>query len=106
MIKEINASEFDEVTKEGFSIVEIYGSQCGACVTLDKTLTQLDFDMPFLNIYKLLSDTNQEFCKENKIMGVPTTYFMFNGERVHTLMGAFTEDQFLEVAAKYMYEAD
>lgn len=104
MIKEINASEFAEVTKEGFSIVDVYGRNCGACVTLDKTLTQLDFDMPFLNIYKLLSDDNKEFCKEHKIMGVPTTFFMFNGEIVDTLNGSFGEDEFLEIAAKYMYE--
>lgn len=100
MIKEINAAEFEEVTKKGFSVVEVYGSQSGACVTLDKTLTRLDFDMPFLNIYKLLSDTNQDFCKQHKIMGVPTTFFMFNGEKVHSIVGSFGEDEFLEVAAK------
>lgn len=104
MIKHINASEFAEVTKEGFCVVDVYGRKCGACEVLDKTLTQLDFDMPFLNIYKLLSDDNKEFCKEHKIMGVPTTFFMFNGETVHTIVGSFGEDEFLEVAAQYMYE--
>lgn len=103
MIQEITAKEFKEVTKEGFSIVDVYGTNCGACAYLDRVLAQLDYDMPFLNIYKLNSDDHPEFCKEHRILGLPTTLFMLNGEKVHTIVGSFDEDTFLEVAAEYMY---
>lgn len=105
MIKEINAAEFAEATKEGFSIVDVYGINCGPCVALGKTLEEIDFDFPFVNIYKLNSSApeNTAFCQEHGIMGVPTIFFMLNGEIVKRDMGAMSTSQIMEIAGQYLY---
>lgn len=105
MIKEIKASEFAQATKEGFSIVDVYGINCGPCVALGKSLEEIDFDFPFVNIYKLNSSDpdNAEFCQEHGILGVPTIFFMLNGEIVKRDMGALSSKQLMDIAGKYLY---
>lgn len=103
MIKNITGEEFNEITKEGFSIVDIYGIHCGPCQVLSKTIEELDFDYPFLNIYKLCSDENKEFCREHKIMGVPTIFFVLDGEIKEKEVGAISAEKIMEIAGKYMY---
>ena len=103
MIKSINGEEFKESTKEGFSIVDVYGIHCGPCQVLAKTMEELDFDYPFLNILKVCSDDNREFCKEHKIMGVPTIFFVVDGKIKHKEVGALSADKIMEIAGQYMY---
>ncbi|MDO5734326.1 MAG: thioredoxin family protein [Eubacteriales bacterium] len=104
MIKEIKECEFKEVTKEGFCIVDVYGVHCGPCKSLAQTLEAIDFDYPFMNIYKLCADESKDFCKEHKIMGVPVLFFMLNGEIKERKVGAIQADQIMEIASKYLYE--
>lgn len=105
MIKEITAAEFVDVTKEGFAIVDIYGNNCGPCVALSKTLKEIEFDFPFVNIYKLNASApeNAAFCQEHGILGVPTIFFMLNGELVKRDMGAMTSKQIMDIAGQYLY---
>ncbi|WP_459129252.1 thioredoxin family protein [Guggenheimella bovis] len=103
MIKEIQGTEFEEATKEGFSIVDIYGSTCEPCKALAKTLEELEFDYPFINIFKINSDQNREFCKKQRILGVPTIFFMKDGKMLEREMGALSLDRILEIASEYMY---
>ena len=103
MIREIKGSELEEVTKEGFYIVDVYGKECGPCHVLSQTLESMDFDYPFLDILKICSDDNKEFCKKNKIMGVPTIFFVVDGEIKRREVGALSEDKIMEIAGEFLY---
>lgn len=103
MIREINQDEFKEATKEGFTLVDVYGEYCGPCKSLAKTLEILDKQFPFMNIVKIESGANKEFAKEHKIFGVPTILFMYDGEIKQTRMGALGEKEIMEIAGEYLY---
>ncbi|MDO5738436.1 MAG: thioredoxin family protein [Eubacteriales bacterium] len=105
MIKEIKASEFKELLKEeGLALVDVYGRTCGPCKALAQTLESIDFDYPFINIYKLCADDHKEFCKEYKILGVPVIFFIHNGEIKERHVGALNAETIIEIASKYLYE--
>lgn len=103
MIKEIMGVDFEKETSEGFYIVDVYGTHCGPCKMLAQTLDFMAFDYPFLNILKICSDENREFCKQHKIMGVPTILFVVDGEIKRREVGALPEESLMAIAGEYLY---
>lgn len=104
MLREINQDQFKEATAKGFVLVDIYGTHCGPCQMLGQTLEALIVDYPFLEVVKLNSDNNKEFCREHKIMAVPTLFFMFDGEIKKRSTGAMSADELIEACGEYLYE--
>ena len=102
-MKEINQSEFQEAVKEGFTLVDVYGDNCGPCVMLAKILEVLEKENPFVNIVKINADSNREFAEEFDIQGVPTILFMYDGKEEDRRLGAISVDEIMKVAAEYLY---
>ena len=103
MIKEINQNNFREEIKEGFHIVDVYGTYCGPCKMLAAVLEQVDKKYSFLSILKLNSDENKELSAEFNIKAVPTILLFEDGELVKRQTGALSESQFMDYIADYLY---
>lgn len=103
MITEINQDQFKELIKTGFHIVDFYGTHCGPCKLLAKTLEGLDVDYPFLSILKLNVDNNSDLAVEMRVMSVPTIFFYKDGELLARKAGALGADDILEIAAPNLY---
>lgn len=102
-MREITQAEFKEATKEGFTLVDVYGTFCEPCKALAETLKILEMEYPSMNIVKIESGANREFTKEHKILGVPTLLFMYAGEIKATKVGALRGDEIMEIAGEYLY---
>lgn len=103
MIKEINQNSFKEGIKEGFHIVDVYGTYCGPCKMLASILEQVDKKYSFLSILKLNSDENKELASEFNIKAVPTILLFEDGELVKRQTGSLSESQFMDFIADYLY---
>jgi len=102
-ITEIKEQEFDDATKEGFVIVDFYGSNCAPCKLLERTLEELEFEAPFINIVKLKIDDTENMIQKAGITSVPTVFFMKNGEVLERKMGFIPLDEMKETVGKYLY---
>ena len=102
-IIEIKENEFEKATKEGFVIVDFYGSNCAPCKTLERTLEELDFEAPFINIVKLKIDETENIIEQQGITSVPTVFFMMDGEVLEKKLGFIPLNEMKEIVGKYMY---
>ncbi|MCG7378717.1 MULTISPECIES: thioredoxin family protein [Paenibacillus] len=102
-ITEIKENEFENATKEGFVIVDFYGSNCAPCKTLERTLEELDFEAPFINIVKLKIDETENIIEQQGITSVPTVFFMKDGEVLEKKLGFIPLNEMKEIVGKYMY---
>lgn len=102
-IREVTQDNYQEFIKEGFTILDVYGTHCGPCKMLAKVLEEISFEYPFINILKINSDENKEFTKEYKITGVPKVFFYKDGEIVDSFVGFMPAQKILEKAQPYMY---
>ena len=102
-MRDINQNEFKEAVQEGFTLVDVYGDNCGPCVMLAAILEVLEKENPFVNIVKINADKNKELADELDIQGVPTLLFMKDGEEQERKLGAISIDEIMETAGAYLY---
>ncbi|MDO5738077.1 MAG: thioredoxin family protein [Eubacteriales bacterium] len=104
MIREVNAKELKEITKEGLHLVDIYGSNCSPCKYLAEVLESFDIDYPFVSILKLNADENPELRRELQIFGVPTILLYKNGEIIERQVSSMSFEELEEFLAPHLYD--
>lgn len=101
MSKVINVEsqdEFDEVTSNGVSMVDLWAPWCGPCRMIAPVIEELadDFDGK-ADICKINTDENQELCTKLRVRSIPTILFIKDGEVVKTVLGAKSKSEFTEI---------
>lgn len=101
----INAdqSNFSEMIKEGFVIVDFYGTTCVPCKNFSRILEDLEAEMPFIHVVKLNTTDNPKIARENKVTGVPTVHVYQDGELLEKHLGVMQLEELKEVIGKYLY---
>lgn len=86
---ELTPANFEEVTKEGVSMVDFWAPWCGPCRMIAPVIDELagDFEGK-ANICKVNTDEEQDLAVKYGIRSIPTIIFMKNGEVVDQLIGA------------------
>lgn len=97
------AENYEEIIKEGFVIVDFFSETCVPCKTFSKVLDEIEFELPFVNIVKVNTTKYPELGKKNKVFGVPTVFFMNDGEMLERHVGALSEDEVKEKIGGYIY---
>ena len=87
MVKEINENEFNEVTKEGKVLVDMYASWCGPCKMLSPIIEELSSTNKEYKFYKLDVDTCDEIPQKYGVMSIPTLLIFENGSLKETVVG-------------------
>ena len=87
MVKEINENEFNEVTKEGKVLVDMYASWCGPCKMLSPIIEELASTNKEYKFYKLDVDTCNEIPQKYGVMSIPTLLIFENGSLKETVVG-------------------
>ena len=100
---EANAQNFEEVIKEGFAVVDLYGENCNPCKRFIKVIEELEFELPFVNIIKVNTTQNKDIAVRNRVRGVPTILFMKDGKELKRNTGFMELEQLKEVIKEYLY---
>ncbi len=92
-IKEANANNYDELIKEGFVIVDLYGDDCNPCMMFSKVLDEMNSELDFVNIVKINVTQYQDMREKNNISGIPTILFMKDGKELDRNRGFMSLDE-------------
>lgn len=103
MIREIKEKELDEIIKEGFHIVDIYGTHCVPCKQLSVIFMEIEKEVPQVSILKINTDENREIIERFSITSVPTILFYKDGEVVSKKVGFMTKEEIFDILSEYMY---
>ena len=92
---ELTPANFEEVTKEGVSMVDFWAPWCGPCRMIAPVIEELATDFEGkANICKVNTDEEQDLAVKYGIRSIPTILFMKNGEVVDTMVGASSKQAF------------
>ena len=103
MIREVKQEEFEEIVKEGFHIVDFYGTTCMPCKQLAKVLEEIDKEVPQLSIIKINIDENRDVVSKFDIMSVPTILFYKDGIIIERKIGLMPKMEIFSLIGENMY---
>lgn len=98
-----HTNTYEELTREGFVIVDFYSTTCVPCKMLSRILEDLTLDYPFINIVKVNVTDDPKLGADNHIEAVPTVKFLKDGEELETVVGLMDEDEIIEKISEYYY---
>ncbi|QSB08726.1 thioredoxin family protein [Lysinibacillus fusiformis] len=102
-ISNYNPETYEEIIKEGLTIVDFYGERCGPCEYLSDVLDELIFELPFLNIIKINTTKEIEIAKRHNIRGVPLIHFYKDGEMVKEHLGSIDLENLKKIVGELIY---
>ena len=94
---ELTPANFEEVTKEGVSMVDFWAPWCGPCRMIAPVIEELAADFEGkANICKVNIDEEQDLAVKYGIRSIPTILFMKNGEVADQMVGASSKQAFTD----------
>ena len=94
---ELTPANFEEVTKEGVSMVDFWAPWCGPCRMIAPVIEELSGDFEGkAKICKVNTDEEQDLAVKYGIRSIPTILFMKNGEVVDQMVGASSKQAFAD----------
>jgi len=94
---ELTVSNFDEITKEGVSLVDFWAPWCGPCRMIAPVIEELAAEYEGkANICKVNTDEEQDIAVKYGIRSIPTILFFKNGEVVEQMVGAASKQAFAD----------
>lgn len=87
-IIEVHDNDFEEITKEGITLVDYFAEWCGPCRALTPVLEEVAAELEGkVKFAKLDIDKNHLTAKAHHVTSVPTLILFKNGDEVHRLVG-------------------
>lgn len=81
-MKQVNKTEFENITKEGYTLVDFFATWCGPCKMLAPVLEEVDQEYADVNFVKVDVDQEEDLAAKFGIMSIPTLYLLKDGEVV------------------------
>ena len=83
----MDINEFNELVKEGTTIVDFWAEWCGPCKMVTPVLEELASEQN-VNLIKIDVDSNQELATHFGVTGIPAIMVYNNGVRTKSIVGA------------------
>lgn len=103
---DIFASNFNEETSQGVVLVKFGAKWCSPCRSLQPVLDELKAEMPNVKFCSVDIDGegNMELAQQYKVAGVPTMFFMKDGQIMDTYVGNAKKATVKEMLDKLLEE--
>jgi len=94
---ELTSSNFNEIVKEGVTLVDFWAPWCGPCRMIAPVIEELaeDYDGK-AKICKVNTDEEQDIAVKFGIRSIPTIMFFKDGEMVDQIVGAQSKQALAE----------
>lgn len=102
-VTEVFDSNYQEMIKEGYVVLDIYGDHCGPCKAMAPYYSQVASDLAYVRFLKASCDQNRGVQETYKINAVPTILFMHNGEVKERYTGAMDDNMLRQAVARLIY---
>ena len=63
MVKELTTKEFDEATKDGLVLIDLFATWCGPCRMLSPIVDEVSEEVPGLKVFKVDVDESPEIAE-------------------------------------------
>jgi thioredoxin 1 len=80
---------FEELIKDGITLVDFYAEWCGPCRMMGPVLESLKD----VNVIKVNVDEFGDLSQKFRIMSIPTLIFFKDGEKVNEVVGFHSKEQ-------------
>lgn len=98
MLRHLENEDFNELIKNGVSLVDFYAEWCGPCKMLGPVLESIeDKD---LQIIKVDVDKHQELARSYGVMSVPTMFIIKDGDIKQQLVGFLPKEVIMDEVNK------
>lgn len=94
-----NEKEYNELIKNGLTLVDFYADWCGPCQMLSPVLEELSKKNKDLKIVKINVDEHQSLALENKVLSIPAIKIYRDGKLINETVG-YLELEELEALIK------
>lgn len=102
-ITELNKDNYDNFTKDGYTLVDIWAAWCGPCKQIAPIVDQISIDFQGkLTVGKLDATTNSEIVTELGIRNIPTILLYKDGEIIERNVGMTTKDKLSQIIESHM----
>ena len=88
----LNNDNFEELVKEGVSIVDFWAIWCGPCRIMTPVVEDIAKEMPDVKVYKLNVDDYPELTAKFNIMSIPTILIFKDGKEVDQTVGVVSKN--------------
>ena len=96
MIRWLQNSNIGELIKDGTHIIDFYAEWCVGSKTMTTILQELESEYN-LDIIRVNVDLFDDINKKFKVVSLPTTIFMKDGQIVKEVVGTRSKDQFINI---------
>lgn len=103
MIQYATDENYDELVSEGVVLVDFFGTFCGPCKMLARSLEELDDELPFLNIVKVDTDKCPVKSEEFHVNAIPDLFFYKDGKVLAHYPGMVDADEIRGKLAEILY---
>ena len=91
-MKIVNTNEFNEIIKEGYTLVDFYADWCGPCKMLGPVLEEVSGEYSDVEFIKVNVDNSEDLASKYGIMSIPAVFLFKNGEVVAKTGGMQPKD--------------
>ncbi|MBZ4663184.1 MAG: trxA 2 [Caloramator sp.] len=100
-LQEINKAHFEGMENSITGVLELYTTTCPVCVQLKPVLEEVAQEIENVNFYTINAQENMSVARKFKVMSVPTTLILKNGEVVEKVIGFKNKEELKQIVQKY-----
>jgi thioredoxin 1 len=97
MVKELTTKEFDEATKDGLVLIDLFATWCGPCRMLSPIVDEVSEEVPGLKVFKVDVDESPEIAERYNVASIPTLLVLENGDLKNVSVGYVPKQKILDL---------
>jgi thioredoxin 1 len=86
-MKQVNREQFEEIIKEGITLVDVFADWCGPCKMIAPIVEKIEIENPTINVIKVDADQEGKMMMTYSVGSIPTLLFFKDGILEKSLVG-------------------
>lgn len=99
-ILHLENDNFNEIIKDGVTLVDFYANWCGPCKMLGPVIEEVANTMEDIKVLKVNIDEHAEIAQTYGVMSIPTLIIFKEGKEIDKSIGFMPKDDMLEFINK------